>query len=333
VSRERRLAAALALLGTIIALGTASYVVFENATLGDALYMTVITITTVGYNEVIPLDGTGRLLTGILIVVGVGSALYTAGIALEIGLERIVGGDWRRRRMSKEIAGIRDHVIVCGFGRVGRNTWKELKAEDTEAVVIERDPELVASAEAMGALVVAGDATKDDALAAAGIDRARALIACVQLDADNLVIVLSAKNRNPSLRVVARAVEADAEEKLRLAGADRVVLPQKVGAQRLAALAGRPHLDEFVDLVLHGKLVELRIEEFTVGGGSPLVGATLRSSDIRGRSGALVLALEDLSGRLVFNPDPGMTFRPSQAFICMGTESQLERLRSLTSAG
>jgi voltage-gated potassium channel len=330
VSRERRLAAALALLGLIIALGTAAYVAFEDAALSDALYMTVITITTVGYSEVIPLAGTGRLLTGILIVVGVGSALYTAGIALEIGLERIVGGDWRRRRMSREIAGIRDHVIVCGFGRVGRNTWIELKAEDTPTVVIERDPELVSAAEAMGALVVAGDATKDEALAAAGIDRARALIACVQLDADNLVIVLSAKTRHPRLRVVARAAEPDSEEKLRLAGADRVVLPQKVGAQRLAALAGRAHLDEFVDLVLHGKLVELRIEEFTVGDDSPLVGATLRGSDIRGRSGALVLALEDLGGRLVFNPDPGMTFRPHQSFMGMGTESQLERLRSLT---
>lgn len=332
MSRERRLAAALALLGLIILLGTTAYVVVEGATVADALYMTIITISTVGYAEVFPLDGGGRLLTGILIVVGVGSALYTAGIALEIGLERIVGGDWRRRRMSKEIAGISDHVIVCGFGRVGRNTWTELRAEDTPTVVIERDPDLIASAAALGALVVAGDATKDEALVAAGIDRARALIACVQLDADNLVIVLSARNRNPRLRVVARAAEADSEEKLRLAGADRVVVPQKVGAQRLAALAGRAHLDEFVDLVLHGKLVELRIEEFTVEADSPLVGATLRGSDIRGRSGALVLALEDLSGRLVFNPDPGMTFRPAQAFICMGTESQLERLRDLTGA-
>jgi len=330
VTGERRLAAALALLGFIIVGGTIGYMVVADAAFGVALYMTVITISTVGYNETIPLDGAGRLFTGILIVVGVGSALYTAGIALEIGLERIVGGDWRRRRMSREIAGIRDHVIVCGFGRVGRNTWTELKAEDTQAVVIERDAGLIAEAEALGALVVPGDATKDATLSAAGIDRARALIACVQLDADNLVIVLSAKTRNPQLRVVARASEADSEEKLRLAGADRVVLPQKVGAQRLAALAGRPHLDEFVDLVLHGKLVELRIEEFAVESRSPLIGSTLRSSDIRGRSGALVLALEDLSGRLVFNPDPGMTFRPSQAFICLGTESQLERLRALT---
>jgi voltage-gated potassium channel len=161
------------------------------------------------------------------------------------------------------------------------------------------------------------------------VDRARALVACVQSDADNLSIVLSARHRKPDLRIIARASESAVEPKLRLAGADRVVVPQQVGAQRLAALAGQPRLDEFVDIVLHGKLVELRIEEFTVGGEAALAGSTLRSSEIRSRSGALVLAVEDARGRLLFNPDPGSVFRPGQTFIGMGTEPQLERLREL----
>ena len=330
MTRERRLTAALALLFAILLAGTAGYWAIEDASPFDSFYMTVITISTVGYGEVFPLSAAGEAFTAVLIVVGVGSGLYTAAIALEIGIERIVGGERRRRRMAKEITRMRNHVIVCGFGRVGRNTWSELRDEDTPTVVIELDEALVQEAIDLGATVLVGDATKDEILMEAGIDRARALIACVRNDADNLVIVLSAKNRNPNLRVIARASEVHAEDKLRLAGADRVVLPQKVGAQRLAALAGQPHLDEFVDIVLHGKLVELRIEEFTVGTASPLVGTTLRTSDIRSRSGALILAIEDMAGRLVFNPDPGTTFRSAQSFIGMGTEAQLDRLRLLT---
>ncbi|HLA67833.1 MAG TPA: potassium channel family protein, partial [Acidimicrobiia bacterium] len=216
MSRERRLAASLAMLSLLTLTGMVGYHLIEGAPLGDALYMTVLTISTVGFSEVFPLSTGGRVLTAFLIIVGVGTALYTAATALEMGLERFLGGEVRRRRMAREIDRLHDHVIVCGFGRVGRNTWLALREAKVPAVVVESDPESVAAGRQSGALIVEGDATRNDVLASAGIERARALIACVRNDNDNLVIVLSAKHQRRDLPVIARATEVEAEEKLRL---------------------------------------------------------------------------------------------------------------------
>ena len=328
---SRRLLAAVAFLGSILVIGTLGYMLIEGAVFSDALYMTVITISTVGYSEVFPLSGAGRIYTSALIVGGVGAALYTAAIGLEIVIERLLGGERRRRKMARVISALDDHVIVCGFGRVGRTVWQALERAGTPSVIVEIDAVLVDLAENEGALVLEGDATTDAALEQAGIDRARALIACVMSDADNLVIVLSAKNRCSDLRVIARASEVASESKLTLAGADRVVAPQRVGAERLAALAAQPRIDEFVDLVLHGKLVSLRIEEFTVRPGAELAGETLRGAEVRRKTGALVLAVEDARGIVQFNPDPDLSLLPGHTIIGMGTESQLMSLAEIVS--
>jgi voltage-gated potassium channel len=327
MTRERRLAASVAILAATTVLGTIGYVLIEGAPFLDALFMTVITISTVGFREVFDLSVAGQVLTVAVIIVGVGAGLYTAATALELGLERFIGGERERRRMGKEISSLEGHVILCGFGRVGRNTWTELQETGTPTVVVEVDPELTEEARRAGALVVTGDATADATLAAAGIDRARALVACVRSDADNLVIVLSARHRRRDLLVVARAAEIASEHKLRLAGADRVVVPQMVGAERLAALATRPRLDEFVDLFLHGKLVELQIEEFAVGKDSVLVGTLLRDSRIREDTGAMVLAIETPAGHLTFNPPPETPIQPGHTLIGMGSQGQLDALR------
>jgi len=329
MTRERRLAASLAILSLITIGGAVGYTVLEGATFGDALYMTVLTISTVGFQEVFPLSAAGRILTTGIIVVGVGAALYTAGTALEMGLERFLGGDQRRRRMQREIDRLDQHVIVAGFGRVGSHTWATLQAEEIPTVVIECDPDAVQAAHDAGAQVVEGDATRNEALEAAGIGRARALIACVREDSDNLVIVLSAKSRRTDLAVISRANEVESRDKLRLAGADRIVSPQLVGAHRLAALAAEPRLDEFVDVILHGKLTELRIEGFEVGEGSTLSGKLLRDADIRNLSGAQVLALETPDGDIVVNPEPGAMIRPGHTLIAIGSSDQVERLRTV----
>jgi voltage-gated potassium channel len=329
MTRERRLAASLAIL-TLISLGGAlGYSVIEGASLGDGLYMTVITISTVGFQEVFPLSATGRLFTTGLIVVGVGAALYTAATALEIGLERFLGGEIKRRRMTREIDDLNNHVIIAGFGRVGSHTWEYLQSEDISTVVIEVNPEAVEAAIDAGALVVDGDATHNDVLDAAGIARARSLIACVQRDSDNLVIVLSAKSRRRDLTVITRANEVESREKLKLAGADRVVSPQLVGAHRLAALAAEPRLDEFVDVILGGKLMELRIEGFEIGDNSVLAGQELRRADIRNLSGAQVLALESPGGDIDFNPEPDAQIRAGHTLIAIGSSDQVERLREI----
>ncbi len=327
MTRERRLAASLTILILVTLGGALGFMVVEDVAFGDALYMTVLTISTVGFGEVFPLSTTGRLLTGGLIIVGIGAALYTAATAVEIGLERLLGGEIRRRRMTREIDRLENHVIVAGFGRVGSQTWEALRSENLPTAVIESDPEAVETARHAGALVIEGDATHNEVLDAAGISRSRALIACVREDSDNLVIVLSAKSRRGDLPVIARANEFEAQEKLRLAGADRVVSPQLVGAHRMAALAADPRLDEFVDVILHGKLVELRIEGFEVGAGSVLAGALLRDSDIRALSGAQLLALESPGGDIVFNPAPEAMIRPGHTIIAIGSSDQVERLR------
>lgn len=332
MSREQRLLASITLLALVTFGGALGYVVIEGVGWGDAVYMTVTTISTVGFGEVFPLSPPGRVLTVVLIVIGVGAALYTAATALEITLERFIGGESRRRRMSREIDRLDDHIIVCGFGRVGRNTWRALREEDIASVVIEVDPESAADGIAAGALVVEGDATRNDVLEAAGVDRARALIACVRNDNDNLVIVLSAKSRRRDLPVIARATELEAQEKLRLAGADRVVSPQLVGAHRLAALAAEPRLDEFVDVILHGRLMELRIEGIDVPTESPIAGRTLRESAIREHSGAMVLAVETHAGELQFNPDPDLRLRSGQMIVAIGTSDQVESLRRFVTA-
>jgi voltage-gated potassium channel len=329
MTRERRLAASLTILILITFGGAVGYAIIEGATFGDALYMTVLTISTVGFQEVFPLSAASRILTIGLIVVGVGAALYTAGTALEIGLERFLGGDQRRRRMQREIDKLNQHVVVAGFGRVGSHTWEALRTENVAVVVVESDPDAVQAAVDAGALVVEGDATRNEALEAAGIDRARALIACVREDSDNLVIVLSAKSRDHDLPVISRANEVESRDKLRLAGADRIVSPQLVGAHRLAALAAEPRLDEFVDVILHGKLMELRIEGFEVGERSVLSGQLLRDADIRSLSGAQILALESPDGDIVFNPEPGAMIRPGHTLIAIGSSEQVERLRTV----
>jgi voltage-gated potassium channel len=327
MTRERRLAASLTILILITLGGAFGYMLIEEANFSDAMYMTVLTISTVGFQEVFPIGTAGRILTGGLIVVGVGAALYTAGTALEIGLERFLGGEVRRRRMGREIDRLEEHVIVAGFGRVGSHTWEALRSEGVPVSVIEANPEAAATAQEAGALVIEGDATRNEVLDAAGIDRARALIACVREDADNLVIVLSAKNRRQDLPVISRANEVEVREKLRLAGADRVVSPQLVGAHRLAALAAEPRLDEFVDVILHGKLLELRIEGFEVGERSVLSGQLLQDADIRSLSGAQVLALESPGGDIQFNPAPDAMIRPGHNLIAIGSSDQVERLR------
>lgn len=327
---DRRLQAGFALLAVVTVAGTIGFVVVEDLSALNALYMTVISITTVGFGEVGgELSDSGKVLTMLVIVFGMGAALYTAVTGLDFGLERLIGGERRQRRVQQQIDGLNDHVILCGFGQVGSTAWEALTAQDATVVVVDSDPERVTLAEDFGALTVLGDATRDDVLDSAGVERARVLVSAVQSDSDNLVITLSAKARRESLLVVARAVEAETEKKLYLAGADRVVAPQQVGGQRLATLALKPDLAEFIELVAGRRTVEFQVEEFTLVEGTSLIGRSLRDIDLRRNSGALVLAIGDTQGKLLLNPDPAVPLRSGQILIGVGTNEQLDRLRDL----
>jgi voltage-gated potassium channel len=311
------------LVGILIA-GTAGYVALGFPVL-DALYQTVTTVSTVGFREVQPLSTGGRLFTMALIFVGVGTALYTFTLVLEAVVEGQVQEVLGRKRMEREIGRMSDHVIVCGFGRVGRNLAQYVSNAGDDVVVIENDPDRAMAADAAGH-VVRGDATSDEVLREAGIDRARVLVTALNTDADNLFVTLTARSLREDLFIVARARVESSEAKLTQAGADRVVNPQGIGGARMAAFVLQPHVAEFLDVVMHDGRLEFRLEEVPVPEGSPLAGKSLRDTHIRDSTGALVLALRETDGEFTTNPPPETTLSAGQILIAIGTEAQLKAL-------
>ena len=323
-------------------IGTIGYMVIEGMSLVDAFYMTAITVSTVGFGEVDgELTSGGKIFTVGVIIFGMGGALYTAAVGIERGVDRLLGGERKRRRMESQIEDLSGHIVLCGFGRVGSTTWEELTSRGVRVVVIESAPPAAAEAREAGALVVEGDATHDGTLTEAKIDAASALISAVRDDSDNLVITLTAKARRPEMLVVARVVEAENERKLYLAGADRVVAPQQVGGERLAALALHPDLAEFIDLVVRGRTLEFRVAEYHVPEDAPIVGSPLaEATDTTYSTGSIALAVvgggttpvvatfDDL---VVLLPDPDVQFEAGSVVVGFGTQEQLDGLGALMS--
>ena len=321
----RRLRFGLAALAGIVVIGTVGYIAF-GFPLIDAVYQTVTTISTVGFREVHPLSTGARLFTMALILGGVGTVFYTFTLLMEAVVEGQVAELLGRRRMDRRIARMEGHVIVCGFGRVGRILAHYVNGAGQDVVVIENDPDRAASAEGLGVLVVRGDATTDDVLREAGITRARVLVTALTTDADNLFVTLTARSLRPDLFIVARARIESSEAKLSQAGADRVVNPQGIGGARMAAFVLQPHVAEFLDIVMHDGSLEFRLEEVSVPDDSPLAGRSLRDAQIRDSTGALILALRDSGGDFTTNPPPETVLEAGQILIAIGTEGQLKAL-------
>jgi len=329
VDPMRRLRHGLAGLAAVIVAGTAGYVALGFAPLG-ALYQTVTTVSTVGFREVEPLDSVGQLFTIMVILTGVGTAFYTLSGVVGAVVEGQVAESLGRRRMQKRISRRAGHVIVCGYGRVGRTLVQHVAGAGGEVVVVDRDPARLVE---VAHEAVLGDAGDDDVLRAAGVARARALVAALSSDADNLVLTLSARALHPGLFIVARARTEGAEQKLLLAGADRVVNPQRIGGARMAAFVSSPHVAEFLDVVMHDGTLEFRLSEVAVPVGSPLDGQTLRASHIRDRTGALVLALRSPDGAFTTNPPPDTMIHGGHVLIAIGTEEQLAVLTATARGG
>lgn len=321
----RRLAYALVALFTVAAAGTVGYVVLGFGLL-DAVYQTVTTVTTVGFREVHPLSTAGKIFTIVLIVLGVGTALYTLGVIIETLIEGQLPEVFGRRRMERRISGLKDHVVVCGWGRVGKAIARDLVAMGTEAVVVDNEPTRLEGAPHP---VLLGDATDDEVLDRAGVQRARAVVAALDTDAGNLFVTLSARALRPELFIVARVRVEENEDKLRRAGADRVVNPQSIGGARMAAFVLQPHVTEFLDVVMHERDIEFRLEEIGVPTDSPIEGRSIRDAHIRDRTGALVLALRDRGGVFTTNPQPETVIRADQVIIAIGTPTDLQELEHL----
>ena len=325
MSELRRLRVSILVLVCVVVIGTVGYRILGFGLL-DALYQTVTTITTVGFREVEPLSRNGQVFTMVLIVTGVGTALYTFGVTFEILLEGELNQARRRRRMARRIEDVHDHVVICGWGRVGKAIAKEMTADGRTVVVVDSD---AARLEGSGHLFVVGDATDDAVLLEAGVRRAKALIAAIDTDAANLYVTLSGRSLQPDLFIIARARDSSSEAKLQRAGADRVVNPQAIGGARMAAFVSQPHVAEFLDVVMHDREFELRLGEVMITDRSPLAGQSLADTRIRETTGALVLAFRTETGEFVSNPAPSTEIRPGHVLIAIGTRAELDSLDRL----
>ena len=322
MTTKSRVAAGVTGLILLIIVGSTGYVLIEGAPAFQAFWMVMLTITTVGYGLPFELSTAGEAFTIAVMVLGVGLLFYTAGGVIEQLF--VLRTERRAGRVMRMATHMRDHVILCGLGRVGTGTLRALEYRGVDVVVIDNDQAAVQSARDEGILVIEGDATHNDALQAAGINRARALVACVTDDADNLVIVLSARSLAPELHIVSRASELEWEEKLRLAGADRVVAPQVVGSERLAAMAVERNLADVFDVVVGGRALEFVVEEVIVSETSTLAGSTIRDTALRQTSGAMILAVEDSHRQTLTTATPDHVVEPGATVILVGTPDQVE---------
>ncbi|RMG63008.1 MAG: potassium channel protein [Calditrichaeota bacterium] len=317
---------ALAFMAVLIALGTAGYMILERWSFLESLYMTIISITTTGFAEVRPLSQVGRIFTIVIIVVGVVTIAYIGGRGAQLIIESQL---FRLRRMSKKLAKMHDHYIVCGFGRMGRFICEELRHAGVPFVVVETDPAKLEVLADQDFLFVPGDATLDDTLQKAGVERARGLVAVLPSDAENVFTTLSAKGLNPRLFVVSRAVEEQTESKLLKAGADRVVKPYELGGTRMAQLLLRPAVVDFIDIVARGKSVDLNLEEIRISPQSGLVGQTLAESPLRSQLNIMVVAIFRQDGQFIYNPRSSTKLQAGDKLIVIGEAANLARLTEL----
>jgi len=323
----RRLVLSVGALAAIVVIGTIGYEVIEGWGLLDSIYMTITTITTVGFREVHPLSDAGRIFSIIIIIGGVGGALYVLTTVMGYILEGQFGITVGRRRMKNRIARLKDHFILCGYGRVGEEIAQAFSEEGVPFIVITNDEQHVARAEKDGYLCLFGDATSDEVLKEAGIERAHGLVSAVGTDTDNTFITLSAREMHPDLFIEARSSNPESEGKLRRAGADRVISPHAIGGRRMAMLALRPAVVDFIDTVAYGRGRQLELENVDIAGGSSLIGRTMEQA--RSQDGITVLAMRKKSGKLLANPPGEEIIEDGDRLIVIGTKGRLAALESL----
>ena len=323
---RRRLILSLALIVFIVSFGTIGYMVVEGWNFQDSLYMTVTTLTTVGYREVRELTSVGRWFTIILIIGGVGTMLYALSTGAKVLLEGEIQEALGRRRLEKKIKELRDHYIICGYGRMGKIIVKELKSQRVKFVAIEKN---AISQEKEEVFLVIGDATQDELLKEVGIERAKGLITVLPTDAENLYVVLSAKGLNPNLFIVARAGEEGSEQKLLRAGADRVISPYHIGGLRIAHTVLKPAVVDFIELATQSGNIDLQLEEIPIPDVSRFSGLSLDQCGFGKDLGIIIVAIKKTSGDMQFNPTFRTLIEPGDTLIALGETSKLKVLEEM----
>ncbi|NOY22626.1 MAG: potassium channel protein [Acidobacteria bacterium] len=301
------------------------YHLIEHTSLLDSAYMTVITISTVGFREVVPLSGPGRVFTMVLILIGVGLIGYSftriTSFFIEGELQRIIRG----RKMEKVISKMKNHIIVCGYGRMGHDVAAILAQNGKDVVVVEM--ELKTDSDDIALL--RGDATEDQVLLDAGIERAEAIVACLSSDADNVFLTLSAKTLNPAIRVVSRAISGGSVGKLRRAGANEVICMHEISARRMATVLIQPNLVNLVDIMAPARNIFLEVGEIQVDVNEEIRGESISKINLKRRTGALILAVRQVNGKVLFNPDSDYKMQSGDTLIIMGEREQIERVSGI----
>lgn len=326
---RKKMILSLVLLVSVVGIGTSGYMFIEEWNFWDSFYMTVITLTTVGYREIHDLSRAGQMFTVILLIGGVGTVLYALSAGAKILIEGELQDVFGRKRVEKKLKELKDHYIICGFGRMGKIIAKELSHARLSFIVIEKNDFFIDPDDREKMFVIQGDATRDELLKKVGIERAKCLISVLPTDAENLYVVLSARGLNPDLLIIARAGEEGSEQKLLRAGADRVVSPYYIGGLRMAHTVLKPAVVDFIEFATKSGNIDLQIEEITIKEGSKLVDLTLDECGIGRDLGIIIVAIKQQNGEMKFNPNFRSKVQAGDTLIAVGETSKLSVLEKM----
>lgn len=334
MSPKQKLQIALSAIAGLIGLGTIAFkLLIPGIAWFDSFYFTLITLTTIGFSEPGNMTKGARYFAAALILMGVGTIGFALSVAFQAVLEFELLTTFGKRRMYKDINKLDGHYIICGAGRVGAGVIRDIARGGQEFVVIEGDEAIADKLLAQGHLVLMGDATSEEVLKAAGIQRARGIVCAVSSDPDNLYITLTARDLNKELRIVARANDEAAVERLQRAGADKVVSPAITGSTRMAQMLLRPAVADFIELATMTERLELEIEQIEIDAGSPFIGAALKDTGIRSEHGVIVIAIRRSGGEMIFNPSADTIIELRDALVALGSHSSLEALERMANPG
>lgn len=328
-----RFYAPLLILLSVWVIGTIGYIIIDDYSLFDAFYMTVITVATVGYGEVAPLSHAGKLFTAFLIITSFGTFAYAVSSITKFVIDGEFNEFFKNRKLNATIDKISDHVIICGYGRNGRQAAQVLKKHNKRFVVIENSATLTATLNhKFSELVITGDSTQDEVLLKAGIMRAKAIITTLPVDADNLFIVLTARNLNKNITIISRASEDNSDTKLKIAGADNVIMPDRVGGAHMASLVMKPDVMEFIDHITAEGGDNISLEEISFDKiPDELKNKTLKDLEIRNRSGANIIGYKTAMGEYIINPSADTRIIPASKLFVLGTPEQIAALKQILS--
>ncbi len=326
MNSARHLIVSFVLAFMILIIGTLGYMMIEGWDFMDSLYMTVITVSTVGYGEVRQVDYPGRIFTILIVLTGVGFSVYVAGAVVQFMVEGQIRQIMGRRRLDQKLRRLKNHYIICGYGRIGRVLVRNLRRNIPNLVVIDNNPNLISVMEEDGVLYITGDATEESTLIKAGLEEAQGLVSALATDTNNVFLVLTARQLNPDLDIIARAGRDRSKDKLKAAGATTVESPYEMGALRMAQRILRPKVTSFLDFALSAKRQDILMEELPVSPESSLANLTLKDSGIRQRYNLIVIAIEKATGEMLFNPSFEAVIAAGDTLIAVGEEPNLHSL-------